>query len=354
MRLCPRQFQNMARRAPLTPITLRACALEYLTKTEWKGTLIMKPKTLALILCCMLCVSFLTACMPSEKPDFDKPSTVDPTIIEPTDKPDATPSTETDQTDAESPEEEVLIYGSVACYYWDELTEEEAYTDNTVILTGKISNVRPLTLEYEYLGADCTADITVFDVEVEEVLSCRSDAFSNEDVISVGIGYNMNTYFEGLPIIEEGASYLLFCSLTADDEEDPIGLSEYAECWISGMNQLFCEQVGDNYLVGSFFADVPGAVNIREALELTEEDCFALSVFDVNANPKWRSRSQIDFILKSPEDTNSAEKDGWLTVRSRARDHDSLGLWYLSDDFYLIDCDVLKEHVRTTAANYGG
>lgn len=291
----------------------------------------MKPKALALILCCMLCVSFLTACIPSEKPDFDKPTNVEVTFIDAPTKP-----------------------AYMGCYFWDVLTEDEAYTANTVILTGKVSNVRQAEATYEFSGTDSSSPMTIFDVEVEEVLSCRSDAFPDKDVISVGIGYNMNWYSEGLPIVEEGASYLLFCNVMADDEDDPLGKSEYLDCWISGINELFCEQIGDYYLVRSLFADVPGAVSIREALELTEEDCYALSMFDVNANPKWRSRSQIDFILGSSEDTNSAEKDAWLTVRSRTGNRDSSGLWRQSGAFYLIDCDALKEHVRTTAANYGG
>ncbi|MBQ3551614.1 MAG: hypothetical protein IJA35_00430 [Clostridia bacterium] len=98
---------------------------------------------------------------------------------------------------------------------------------------------------------------------------------------------------------------------------------------------------------------MPGAVNISDALDLTEEDYYALSVFDVSANPKWRSRSQIDFILKSSENTNSAEKDAWLEIRSRTRNYNAIELSILSHLFYLIDCDVLEDHVQTVASNYG-
>lgn len=70
---------------------------------------------------------------------------------------------------------------------------------NTVILTGAVSNARKAAVSYDYLEAYVTDNIMIFDVEVSEVLSCDSDTFSDEDVISVSFGYSMNRYCEGSP-----------------------------------------------------------------------------------------------------------------------------------------------------------
>ena len=124
-------------------------------------------------------------------------------------------------------------------YFWDELTDDVAYTKNTVIITGVASNVRQATVAYEFMDADVVDNITIFDVEVSDVLACRSGSFLQGDLITIGIGYNMSTYGVELPIIEDGKSYLIFCYVAADQEDDDLELAGYMDCWISAPKDLF-------------------------------------------------------------------------------------------------------------------
>lgn len=153
-------------------------------------------------------------------------------------------------------------------YQFASQDEDEAYEKNTVILTGVASNVRQAMVSYEYLDAEVVDNITIFDITISEVLSCRTESLDNKTVISVGIPYNMYNYGEGLPIVEEGKSYLLFCYMTADKDNDVLEMDNYVDCWMSNPRELLCEKVDNYYVASEFFAKSPAAYNVVELINV--------------------------------------------------------------------------------------
>ena len=238
-------------------------------------------------------------------------------------------------------------------YEWATFTEDMAYTKNTVIITGVATNVRQANVNYEYMDIDVSDGITIFDVDVSEVLACRSGSFQEGDIVTIGVGYNMDKYGEGLPIITEGASYLIFCYVAEDQENDVLELAEYVDCGISAPKDLFLERVGDFYLSIDFFSDVSEAHNLAEYLDLTEKQIASLStiaVADTDAVDAYIDEE----IMLDPDRIDMTEfADALYVLKTRTMDN-STELWNLANRSYLISCDKLEEYVRDTALAYGG
>ncbi len=148
-------------------------------------------------------------------------------------------------------------------------TVDVAYTKNTVILTGMVSNVRRATVSYKHMDTQIVEYITIFDVEVSDVLACRSGSYKQGDRITMGVPYladgkTLSCPGVDYPVIEEGKSFLIFCYVAADKENDPLELGKYLDCWISAPGTLFVEKSADAYLTNEFFADVPGAMELEK------------------------------------------------------------------------------------------
>lgn len=174
----------------------------------------------------LLCVTILSGCQAAAEPEPVLPPEEEPVAVEP-------------QVD------------------WAVLSEEEAYTKNTAILTGQVSDVRQEAISYTHLGAEVTDPITVFDLEITKVLVCREGSCLPGDVIRVAMSH--------LGKIEEGNSYLLFCYAVAG-REDAMRLEVYTDYWISAPKDLLIKQDGEYYLTTDWFAEVPGAESLPETM----------------------------------------------------------------------------------------
>ena len=167
---------------------------------------------------------------------------------------------------------------------WAVLSEEEAYTKNTAILTGQVSDVRQEEISYTYLGAEVTDPITVFELEITKVLVCREGSCQPGDTVRVAMS--------GFGKAEEGGSYLLFCYGVAD-REDPMSLADYTDYWISAPKDLLIKQAGEYYLTTDWFAEVPGAEKLSETSEATDPnhriDCGTLEMHIVNTAQTYNS-----------------------------------------------------------------
>lgn len=236
-------------------------------------------------------------------------------------------------------------------YEWATLSDEVVYTKNTVILTGVASNIRQATVSYEFMGQNAVDNITIFDIEVDEVLACRSGSYKQGDTVTVGVGYNMNTYGEGLPVIEEGKTYLIFCYVAADRENDVMELAQYVDCWISAPKDLFLEKVGSCYLSVDYFSNVSSAITIAKQLNLTQKQVFSLSNLDANNTDAIKS-----FVNEEITTNLSAELEkfgeGLIVLKNRTMSH-SGDLWSLTNRTYLIDGDELEGYIRNMALMYG-
>ncbi|MBE6538519.1 MAG: hypothetical protein E7671_03535 [Ruminococcaceae bacterium] len=238
-----------------------------------------------------------------------------------------------------------------AYYEWTTLTDDIAYTKNTVIITGKASNIRPVTVSYTYMNADVTDNITIFDIEIYDVLSCRSGSFSQGDIITIGVGYNMDVYGEGLPIIEEGTSYMIFCYVAKDKENDVLELSEYVDCWISAPKDLFLEKIGDFYLSIDYFSDMPNSINLQTYLNLTEDQINSLSAIGNKNINTANAYIDEEIILDSASKNVENAAEALLTLKTRTK-VDSKELWNLTSRAYLINCNDLENYVRNKALEY--
>ena len=257
-----------------------------------------------------------------------------------------------------SPNVEVTISDNTdpikyAHYEWATFTKDTAYTKNTVMITGVATNVRQASVNYEYMDTDVSDSITIFDVDVSEILACRSGSFQEGDIVTVGVGYNMGKYGEGLPIITEGTSYLMFCYVAEDQENDVLELAEYVDCWISAPKDLFLEQVGDSYLSIDFFSDVSGAHNLADYLDLTEKQIASLSTIAITDTDAIVTYIDEEVMFDSGKTNVDDFADALYVLRTRTMDN-STELWNLSNRSYLISCDKLEEYVRDTALAYGG
>ena len=232
-------------------------------------------------------------------------------------------------------------------YEWALITDEIAYTKNTIIITGVASNVRQASVSYEYMDAEVSDNITIFDVEISDVLACRAGSVEQGDSVTVGVGYNMEKYGEGLPIIEDGTSYMMFCYVAADQEDDVLELAEYVDYWISAPKDLFLEKIGDFYLSIDYFSDMPKAVCLADNLKLSENQILSLSAIPISNN--YAVSSYID---KEINESNLAEAaEALLVLRARTMEN-STELWNLANRSYLINCSELEEYVRNAALAY--
>ena len=216
-------------------------------------------------------------------------------------------------------------------YEWNLITDDIAYSNNNLILTGFVSNVQQVNVDYVSNDANVTDSVTLFDVNVSDVLASRSASVQKGDVITVGVAYNMEKYGEGLPIIQDGKSYLLFCcTVDAIDQStnEVLELSEYADCWIRAPKDLLVEKIGDHYLAIDYFADVPGVPSLPESLGITEDQI-----------------GKLNSVLMDDDERNTLQV---LYERSMSQSN----AWDLISRTYLCPCDTLEEYVKDKAASY--
>lgn len=218
-----------------------------------------------------------------------------------------------------------------ASYYWDLITDDIAYSNNNLILTGFASNVRQVSVDYVFMDANVTDSMTLFDVNVSAVLASRSAPYQPGDVITVGVGYNMEKYGEGLPILQDGKSYLLFCRTADSIDQSTNGvleLSEYVDCWIGAPKDLLVERVGDHYLAIDYFSDVPDSPSLPERLGITEDQIASLDSVSMDDD----------------------ERSALLVLRGRSGSRSYI--WDLVSRAYLCPCDALEEYVKGKASSY--
>ena len=227
-------------------------------------------------------------------------------------------------------------------YEWSHVNDEIAYTKYNVIIIGEVSNVRPVTANYEFMDTDVTDYMTIFDVKVSDVLACRTNSIYNGDTVTIGVGYNMEKYGEGLPIIEEGRSYMIFCYTTDTIKNDVLELSNYVDCWIGSPKDLFVEKIGDYYLSIDYFSCMPESYALSKKMQLTEEQIE--TIFDARKN-----KEGYDGITAITLDRD--EMIVFQVLAERAMQQPET-CWDLYCRSYLWPCSDLEEYVRDKALNY--
>jgi hypothetical protein len=288
----------------------------------------MKFKTMSLILIILLCLVFITACKAKtdEEAYLYKSSNVEVSLND------------------NAGETEYVGYE------WAALTDNVAYKKNTAAITGTVSNIRQVTVSYKYMGTDVSDNITIFDVEVSDVVYCRSDFVKQGDTVTVGVGYNMNSYGEGLPEIKDGTTYMMFCYPASETDNDALELAGYVDLWISAPKDLFLEKVGDYYLTSDYFSNVPNAISLADTLDMNETQITALSTFAVENISAAKNYIDKDILSGAESDIPEAP-EALLVLKTRTAEN-STRLWDVANRSYLIKAIDLEEYVRDKAMMY--
>jgi len=142
------------------------------------------------------------------------------------------------------------------------VTEESAYTKNTVALVGRVLNPRTIAVTYQYDDREYTEYIPLFDLEIETVLYDHSSNLPDKKVITIGSCYEYYTVDQFQQIVEQDKVYLVYCYVLTDSassdentnliEQDK--LLEYFDCYAGMPNMLIVEKESDQYLATEFFA----------------------------------------------------------------------------------------------------
>lgn len=237
-------------------------------------------------------------------------------------------------------------------YEWFSLTDEVAYTKNSVIVSGTASNVRRAEVSYTFMDTAVTDPITIFDLTVSNVIACRSGAVSVGEKVTLGVGYNMQSYAEGLPVIEEGKEYLIFCYPSADKEDDVTELSKYTDLWISDPKHLLIEKAGDHYIATDFFSGVPGAIKLCDSMVLSEEQILGLSKLDGKDMDAVYRCIEGTFTEDAPlRSDEAAAAAAVLCSRTMTGSSDFAAIF---DATFIIGCSELEGYVRGRASAYEG
>ncbi len=232
------------------------------------------------------------------------------------------------------------------------LTEERVFDRHTVILKGVVSNVKQVDVEYEFMEQHVVDPVTLFDLEVSNVLSCRSDRYPGTKKVSVGIPFYMRYFWAGAPIVKEGASYLLFCLVASDMEDDLLELSEYVDLWCMDPSRLLIEEMDGYYLLTSDFpAKTQEFYSLKQMTDeypVLEHDLSQLSVdrFDPMKSAA-RSRLEELFTIYSVSNAQVGQDtliSALLLLRSRTDSEYQIRC--MLDSSYLARSDAFEEYVR--------
>lgn len=318
----------------------------------------MRAKQTIVAICCILAFCLLSACqsrLPDASPADDKAGNADDVIYE------------SEAVKVSLIDNAAKFTDTSVDYEWMRLSQEEAYTKNPVILTGTVSNIRECFIEIKGREPTIFNNMTIFDVTVDEVLSCHSDSFPDRDVITMAVGYNSVTFVSELPQIKEGASYLMFCCM-ANDERNVIPESRnYVDCWIYDVHDLFCEKVGDYYLTNDYFSDLSSTGSLADTAGITDMDISINQTHWLDADSRTARKCFEDIVSSSPlkdAKMRDAALDALMVLHSRIRTGGRggeaegwalpSGGWLDIQVSYIINCKTLEDHIRAAAAKYAG
>lgn len=226
-------------------------------------------------------------------------------------------------------------------YEWIDMSEDTAYSKNPIIFTGSVNDVTQAKVEYEFMGVDVEDNITILDVNVEEVIF-NSASFEFSDTVSVGVPYNNSTYGEGLPNIEDGKTFLMFVYPTSDKEKDSLELANYVDLWLSSPNQLLIEEVDGSYIVGTLFADY-----FKKSDTVVEQ--LGLSTEEIEQYSDYRHERNDAKFYEFDDRT-----DEIMQIMSERVDPEHSILGELLSSSYIVDKADLEKIIYESAVMYNG
>ena len=191
-------------------------------------------------------------------------------------------------------------------YELNEINEKGVFTDYNTILIGNIVSVTPAVMEYYFKGHVVSDNVTFFEIRINKLY--RGKDIAVNDIVTVGVPYNLNTYGANLPIISQGKEFLVFCYPSSQMKNlDFTEADKYVDYWVRNPWNLLIEKADDYFFVGVFFKDVPGSVKLESIIDGTESDerrsekLFSYFSDSECENPKETSRSISNIIKERKE-----------------------------------------------------
>lgn len=228
-----------------------------------------------------------------------------------------------------------------ASYEWIPLTEESMYTRNTIAITGVVKNFREVTVTYTHEGLERTEYVTLFDFELNKIIFSNTDVSPQKGTLTIGHSITSYDYSEGIPVLEEGKEFLLFCIACQDQENDPMEHRGYADYWVIRPNDLMIEKADGFYIVSDFFQQYLGEEDImKQALDLSAEQCAAFSNHPL---------SDLEQLAKTYGKENNINTLYALREQTQTR---SSTFEEMVASYSIVDPELLEDIISSTAEKY--
>jgi len=216
---------------------------------------------------------------------------------------------------------------------WDDISLEESFTVNTLIFTGKITDVREVTVDYKYKGYGhiCTENITLFDMHVENILYMANEDAVQENV-TLGTPFSTQFYCKEFPILTKGKEFLVFCYSVVGKEKDSLELENYMDYWVYNPKDLLVELKSGYYISTSHLSD---GKTLKNDFKLTSRDVAAFTT---------EAEFETDFPIDQPaeilEDLYIRAGEEWQSFND------------LISKTYLVEKETFETRVKKMAQRY--
>ena len=237
-----------------------------------------------------------------------------------------------------------------ANYQYAPLTEEKAFNKDLIILTGTVSNIRYMEVEYREFGSPRTDHITLFDVKITQILQGKNTLKKNNSIVTMGIDYNFNNFSEGHTVVEDGKSYLIFCAPPKTDGTDYRERAKYVDYWIRYSQYLLIEQIGEYYLADGFFANyVPSTETIENEFKISTADAYEFGKMSI---AQIRNSSAMKAMKNTSKEKANVIEDVMSVIKERTR-YGSAGVALAVSQNCLINCEALESAILNVVKNGG-
>lgn len=227
---------------------------------------------------------------------------------------------------------------------WAYIDEEMVYKNNGLIISGEIVSIQEAIIEYNRNEEIYTENITIFELNIDDVLYQKDGAVKQGDSLRLGYGFNSNNYSADLPAIDVGKEVIAFCYSTSTSYPHPLELSEYIDYWIGWPRDLLIEKADNSYIITSLFArSAEEAVQISSYLNINKDN--AKEIADAGS---------IEEAIRAVCLANpSSTRDVVEALRDRCNS-DSAEMWRQTTNNYIIEDDQLEKLIAATAKQYNG
>ena len=132
--------------------------------------------------------------------------------------------------------------------------DEAIINGNTPVLAGTLTNVREATVHYTQTGISKESTITLFDLEVTDIVYKAGMTLAVGDTVTVGLDFSSHNWADGLPLLQVGKQFLLIGEKPETLSPHPLEIKDYTDLWITAPNVCMLEMFDQSCLVSEAFS----------------------------------------------------------------------------------------------------